>query len=195
MSMRRPEATLNLAQHRGGDRGFVRGRIQRGQPLLQLAQVQLANLRKAFAGDPHQTTRFPQTGASALGAIVVHHDLLQIRPTMPSMLRPCLRVPMVMPLDLAHDSLEGHLLARVLLTLARAFRQDNFDLFAFAAIEDHVLDLFCKALERDVKAEAIVSSQTAQPASPPGVFVMVKGFLHDRAVPKARLGSGTSRVG
>src|SRR3989442_7752984 len=102
--------------------------------------MQFAHLGKSFTSDPHQTARLPQSPAAAIGTIIIHHHLLQVclHPVHAAAL---LAVPVVMPLNLAHDSLKGHLLANVLFALARAFRENNLDLFSLAAMEDQVLYL------------------------------------------------------
>src|SRR6185369_14288770 len=145
--------------------------------------MHFAHFGETFAGDPHQTACPPQSRAAAIGTIVIHHHLLQVclHPVHTAAL---LAVPMVMPLNLAHDSLEGHLLANVLFSLARAFRQDNLDLFPLAAMEDQVLYLVWKVRERDVEAKSIVLCETVKPSPAPSVLIVVEGFFHDCAVPQ-----------
>src|SRR5262249_47380969 len=101
-----------------------------------------------------------------------------------------LAIPTVVSFDLRNDSLEGHLFARVLLALARAGWHQNLDLLAFASVKDQVLGGIRQFAKRRLQAESVMLGQTVEPTPAPGVFVMIKGLLHNGAVAQtaARVG-------
>src|SRR5262249_29499500 len=129
----------------------------------------------------HQAASFAQARAAAIRAIIIHHDFLQIL-FHPIAALALFAIPPVVSLDLRNDSLEGHLFARVLLALARAGWHQNLDLFAFASVEDQVLNRIGQFAKRRLQAEPVMLSQAVEPTPAPGVFVMIKGFLHNGAV-------------
>src|SRR5262249_3232119 len=115
------DSALNFAQNSRRDGGFIDGEVQRAEPLLQLAQMEIARLGQRLSTDPHEAPRFAQARAAAHRAIIIHQDLLQV--LLHSVAAASLlAIPTVVSFDLRNDSLESHLFARVLLALARAER-------------------------------------------------------------------------
>ena len=151
--------------------------------------MEIARLGQRLFSHAHQAASFAQACAAAIRAIIIDHYFLQIL-FHPIVAVALLAIPTVVSFDLRNDSLEGHLFARVLLALAGAGWHQNLDLLAFASVEDQVLNGIRQFAKRCIKAESVMLSQTVEPTPAPGVFVMIKGFLHNGAVAQtpARVG-------
>src|SRR5262249_3374316 len=140
-------------------------------------------LRQGLVLNADQTAGFAEARAAAVRTIVIDHDFLQVR-LHSFHAAALLAIPMVVPLDLGHDTLERHLFAGVLLALARSFRQDNLNLLSFAPVENEVLHGLRQFGKWSVETESIMLREAVQPAPAPRVFIVVECLLHDGTVPQ-----------
>src|SRR5690606_26078188 len=99
----------------------------------------------------YEAARFSQTGAAAIRAVKIHHDLLQVRlHAIPA--ASLFSIPVILPFDLWHDAWKGHFLSDVLFALSGAFGQNDFDLLPLGSEKDQVLSRVRKFSKRNVQA-------------------------------------------